>query len=316
MRAWLLAAGLAGAAHAAGPAAAVPVTCDVLVLGPDELPAAGLTAADFDVTVGGRAVSGLRVTPAPPDLDVVLLLDLSISQPLKRYEAHTAILDHWLPSLNLDAGDRARVGVIGATTTFGPWIVRNRVGLWALRSLVDTAPTGPSPLWDAVDAATRLLRESPLRTPALVLVSDGRSTGNRIGLDEAIARALAARVAVNVVSEADQQEFYQSGGDVVRFRADEMLRRLAESTGGLYLEDGIARRLARPRTDPFNYARELIQLPNRPGPLLVRIMSALRQRYRVSFEHAGGAEAVAWDVRVRRPDAVVRAPRTCGIGAS
>jgi hypothetical protein len=93
-----------------GPGRTALVTTDVLVVGSNGDPIIDLSREDFEVLSDGAPVALGAFGSAPAELAVVLLLDVSTSQALKRHEAHTAVAEHWLPSLR--AGDRARIGVI------------------------------------------------------------------------------------------------------------------------------------------------------------------------------------------------------------
>jgi len=293
------------------PARVATTTVDVLPIGPNGEPVIGLSADEFEVVSDGAPVVITSIGSAPAEFAVLLLLDVSISQPLKRNEVHTAMSEGWLPSLR--AGDRARMGAIGEPTVFGPWLSGDRVAhLTTARALVDRAPSGPSPIWDATDAAMQLLADEP-GAKMVVLVTDGRSAANRLSVDDVLARATAANVAISSVSEGSEQYLPQSGDAAARVRSDVSLRRLADETGGLFVEDGIARRTTSARIDPFGYVRELLNTPNRPGPLLARVMSLMRQRYRIAFAPAAGAGVHTLDVRVSRPGVTVYARRAYAI---
>lgn len=292
---------------AQGPVRATMALCDVLVIGPNGEPVIDLTAEEFEVVSDGAVVTIASFGSAPAELAVALLLDVSTSQPLKRYEVHTAMAESWLPSLRV--GDRARMGSIGEPTVFGPWLSGDRAAnLTAARALVDRAPAGPSPIWDATDAAVQIVAPEA-GAKMVVLVTDGRSAANRLSVDDVVTRAVAANVAVSSVSEGSEQYLPQSGGAAARVRSDVSLRRLAGETGGLFVEDGAARRVTSARIDPFAYVREMVNTPNRPGPLLARIMSLMRQRYRLSFAAAAGDGTHTLDIRVRRPGLTVYARR-------
>jgi hypothetical protein len=143
-----------------------------------------------------------------------------------------------------------------------------------------------------------------------VLVTDGRSAGNALSLEDAAKRAVAADVSIGVISEGGEQLLPQGGDPSTRLRPAAALRWLADATGGVYLEDGVARRTASPRLDPFGYVREVIETPSRPGPLLSRILSVTRQRYRIGFNAATDRQVHALDVRVSRPGVLVIAKRS------
>ena len=304
----LVALALTASAVAQVPAATALVTTDVLVVGADGEPIRDLSREEFDVVSDGRPVSLTDFRSAPAELAVVLMLDASTSQALKRYEVHTAVADSWLPSLR--AGDRARIGVIGQPAVFGGWLSADRAAnTTTARTLVDRATAGPSPIWDNTVAAIQLLADAP-GAKAVILVTDGRAAANVLSLDDVIARATAANVSISSVSEGGEQYLPQAGGPAARIRSDESLRRLAETTGGLFVEDGAARRTTSARIDPFRYVRELVDTPSRPGPLLTRIMSLMRQRYRLSFVPFPDGQPRTLEVRVRRANVTVHARRS------
>jgi hypothetical protein len=143
----------------------------------------------------------------------------------------------------------------------------------------------------------------------MLLMTDGRSTGNRIGLDDAERKALAAHVAISAVSEGGEWLIPQFGGSSDRARSDASLRRLADETGGMYLPDGTARRTLRAQMNAFAYVKELVNTPSLPAPLITQIMSSLRTRYRISFSADADGRVHTLDVRVKRGGVEIRAPK-------
>jgi len=284
------------------------VTCDVLALGADNAPVSNLTQADFEVVIDGAPTPIARFAPTPAGLTIVLLVDGTASQPLKRYEYTAGVQTGLIP--NLLAGDRARLAVLGNPTVIGPWLPTDRVAaLNSARVLLDRTPLEPSPIWDAVDtAAQTLARESDPRV--LVLLTDGRSAGNALSLDEAGQRAIAAGVSISVVSEGGEWLLPQFGDAPDRARSDVSLRWLADLTGGMYLQDGTARRTLKPQMNAFAYVRELVNTPSQPGPLITTILSALRTRYRLGFDADADGRAHTLDVKVKRTGIDVRAPKS------
>ena len=140
---------------------------------------ATLTRDDFEVAIDGRPVTIANVTPPPSPLTIVLLLDTTNSM-----ETYGRIDDEIgqtvVPALG--PGDRIRVGGIAREPTLAPAFSSNpRDILAASRAVLSFRREdryGPSPIWDAMDRALDVLEpESGLR--ALILVSDGRGTGNR-----------------------------------------------------------------------------------------------------------------------------------------
>jgi hypothetical protein len=126
-----------------------------------------------------------------------------------------------------------------------------------LLQVSDADRLGPSPLWDALDEAITLSAD-PSGRPAIVLFSDGKSSGNVHGLDEVIERARRLHVSVSVVVEGAGTFFLAR--TVSPLDPADLLERLTQATGGLKLLD-------RP-TDP--------RLRN-PAPLVARIMEELHK---------------------------------------
>jgi hypothetical protein len=296
----LIAAGIAGSAQRV---AMVTVTYDVAVLDPSGSPISGLRGEDFEALVAGEPVAITRVSTAPADLSIILIIDATNSQPLKRYEINNALASQWLPGLS--AADRVRVGVLATPLTLSAWLPSDpRVSAGLVRPLIERAGAEPSPLWDATHVAIEALAAE--RAPKMIaILSDGRSNANVRGLDDVADRALTAGVAINVVSEGGERLLAQGADAAARIRPDASLEWLADQTGGVFMPDGVARRSLRPQQDPFAYVRELVQTPNRPGPLLTQVTSALRQRYRLSFSTPADGLLHRLEVRVARIGAAV-----------
>jgi hypothetical protein len=97
----------------------------------------------------------------------------------------------------------------------------------------------------------------------VLLVTDGRGTGNRLGAEEASARAVLAGVTVNVLGADFDMTIRQDATTGVRVRPGIALQFIANTTGGLYLQDNAA-------------------APT-PGPLLERLLADLHGRYTIGF---------------------------------
>jgi len=200
---------------------------------------------------------------APAGLTVVLVIDLTASVsrvPLpidQRFaQAYNGFVQGLKPS------DRAAVGVIADKTHFGPLTGDLRQLSASARLLLqvpDANRLGPSPLWDAVDEAIALASSDPSGRPAVILFSDGKSTGNVHGLDEVVAHAKKAGVIVSAVLEGPSSAY------LVRLAESpdpgELMGRLTDATGGLRLLD-------RP-PDPRQ---------RNPGPMVAEILNVLHQK--------------------------------------
>ena len=191
----------------------------------------------------------------------MLLLDVSASvayQPLGIDPRYAQVFNAFL--FGLKASDRGAVGVISAKPRFTP-VTGNQRDLAAAMRLIIQVPDGdrlgPSPVWDAIDAAITLTQE-PNARPAVVVFSDGKSTGNMKGLDEVIARAQQLHVSVNAVVEGAGANFLARTTSPLD--PADLIQRLTDATGG--------RRLLDRPPDPRQ---------RNPGPLISVIMDALHQ---------------------------------------
>lgn len=260
----------------------------------DGTPVSGLGYQDFEVAneAGPCAVEAVR--PAGQHLAMVLLVDLTRSQRTRGPGVRPDIERYLLP--NLRAAHRLLVGAIGERTVMAGGFSANphawQDALDRVFGLPEAERTGPSPLWDAVDEAVAALAgEAGLRT--VLMVTDGKATGNRLGADEVTARAIAAGVVVNAVNLSSRLET-QTGSAVAHRTAT--IPSIVETTGGVW------------RT---SYARTAAGglLVLRLGPALAGVVRGLGERYEVRFA-CGKADGRMHDlhVRVNTPGLVTRAP--------
>ena len=152
----------------------------------------------------------------------------------------------------LKATDRVRVGTIARTLFLSapfaggartlPAPVRRALdvrGHQTPEPLLESHPTssplrGPSPIWDAVDAAVDALSGEP-GVRVIVLLTDGHSTGNQVGLEEVGWRAAQVGVPIHVIAARDAPyDVPQAGGGVGRVDARAGLVWLADVTGGSF----------------------------------------------------------------------------------
>ena len=280
---------------------------DVLVLGPDGQPVGDLKQSEFELFVDKASTPISDFARSKSTLSVVMLVDGTASQPLKRYEISTGVNTGFVPSLQ--PGDRARMAWLGTTPTLSVWLPTERnAALAQVRSTLDRLPIECSPIWDAIDVSVQALADAP-EPRAILLMTDGRATGNRIGLDDAERKALAGHVSISAVSEGGEWLIPQFDGSPDRVRSDASLRRLADNTGGLYLPDGTARRTLRAQMNAFAYVKEIVNTPSLPAPLITQIMSSLRVRYRIGFSVTTEGPLHTLEVRVKKPQMEVRAPK-------
>ena len=174
-------------------------------------------------------------------MSLVLLIDVSASVDFRTLELPrdvSGIVDSGLLA-HLRADDRFGVAAFGATTKFSGFLSGDRAGRLAAvkASLRDRSVrlNGPSRVWDAVDEAiVSLDGQSPPR--AIILMTDGRANGNRVGLDAVIERATSSAVRVSVIASGSVSP--------VRSRFPELephvhLQRLVAETGGAFTADDV-----------------------------------------------------------------------------
>jgi len=280
---------------AAAPQRGPLVLLAVAVEGPDGQLVTGLTRDTFEIVAGGvtRPVELFDAGKEQP-LSLVLLFDVSASMEtnFKRSVVRTAV-EKWFVD-RLAPRDRVQVGSFAKQISIGPPLVGNpRALLAAVRAALDPREAdtlGPSPIWDAVDAAVTALARANGRR-AVLLVTDGRATGNRLGVDDVGMRAAAEGVAVSVVGEDWEMTLRQEGDTGVRVRPGVALEWIASATGGLYLADRA--------------------IPPAPGPILERLLADLHGRYTLGFTPpVRDGKAHELDIRINRPGLKLRARRS------
>jgi len=199
-----------------------------------------LTRDDFAIQVDGqpRPVAYFSADPAP--LTIALLVDVSDSLTLSSSPREFRLaLDDFL-TFAIGPMDRARIGAVGDAVYWTSELTANKAALAkAAQDLFNVGPAhgqGPSPIWDGVDAAVRMVAfESVWRRRAVIIVSDGLSTGNVRGSEEVARDAALAGVAVYTITERALSSIaaYSPGGDQMSG-----LRTLSELSGGVPYVDG------------------------------------------------------------------------------
>jgi hypothetical protein len=198
---------------------------------------------------------------APPPATVILLLDITASMtlvPLPFDQRYAQVFNAFLEGLG--PAHRAAVGVVANEAIFSA-VTPDRGELSAaVRRLLrqpDAVRLGPSPLWDAIDAALSLAEAAGGRA-AIVLFSDGKSGGNVRGVDEVIGRARRLGVSISAVVEGPGTALLARSSSALD--PADAIGRLTQATGGRHLLD-------RP-PDPRQ---------RNPGPLVSLIMDGLRR---------------------------------------
>jgi VWFA-related protein len=241
----------------------------------------GLRQSDFEIISDGQSRPIEYFSTADSAIAVVLLLDLSASNPVPldvlAYAADQALLQPRIPA------DFIRVGGIAKTLTMSPRLTADRAeARRAARTVL--APryedrVGPSPVWDALYSAIGAL-EPDWHRRAVVVVTDGRATGNVHGMDEVTSRAVAAGISINIVAVPTGMMMRQGGMLAARVRPTSALAQMATATGGAYTE-----------------IEAVDQLPD----TLVRTMSRLHWQYAIGFQPtAFDGLSHSLEVRVKR----------------
>ena len=133
-----------------------------------------------------------------------------------------------------------RVATFGETMNVSPTWERTSEAVVAAVDSVVVEGRLRSPIWDAVYQGAGLLEATADRR-VIVLISEGRATGNVHGFDEAVDRARQLGVVIHVACPAESESPPKT------LQADRpndpctRLKRLAEATGGRYAEPWISR---------------------------------------------------------------------------
>jgi hypothetical protein len=210
----------------------VTVAVAVAVEHRDGRPVEGLTAGDFSLLLDGQPVTVTKATYDSTSPNVAVLLDLTASNV---WPGGASIRDHVLAVFS----DNTAV-IVG---TFGR-VVRWSGGFSTDRSeqrrLLQTAlglrpeeRTGPSPVWDVVSDALAALHSRQGRK-AVLLITDGQTTGNRLGLADVADQAIASAVPVNIIFSGSSRLLNQALGMTARVLPDRPLSQLAGATGGYF----------------------------------------------------------------------------------
>lgn len=282
----------------------------------------GLTAADFEVVSDGERRPVEQFSDADHPVAATLLVDVSrscwLQPPTIRRSLESSFIAH------VPLSDRVRFAIFGGIpfTSSGPAAggpaallaaaifdglpdafegVPTRAlrvdGVFAMPDRRALLRFGPSPIWDAIDTAVSPLGEASETRRAIILLTDGRATGNVHGPDEVLTKALMSAVSVNVIAEAGPSVIEQGDGRAARVRPGASLAWLAENTGGGYASIDLP---AMGINSGRGVEREL-------GRLLVRAYADLHHAYTIGFR-PGRADG-RWhgvEVRVKRPGVTTR----------
>ena len=193
-------------------------------------PLTTITPADLEVFVDGQPAP-IESIRARGSLSLSVVIDTSRSVRWDRDALGEQLL---VLHEALRPGDRLRLSTVGGRAFDTPF----RAGVPDVKRDVRRALDqgnddgyGATPLWDALhDAVTVLAREPAPR--AILLLSDGRSTGNHHGLVEIADYAMAHDVLVYVIARNTAQRIRQSRESAVLVQPAAPIEVMAIYTGG------------------------------------------------------------------------------------
>jgi len=192
-------------------------------------PIVALSIAMALISAAPQQAPGSAGTPkvAPHPIDVVLMIDVSASITRGAFKSDASLITDAASALSsvMVAGDTARIGTFGTEVRLSPAALKDPDAVHnAARALTDRIG-GASPLWDALDASALVLSTGGPRRGIIVL-TDGRSSANRVAFGDVLTKLENVRVAVFAIG-------LESGG-APEPNPTARLTYLADVTGGTY----------------------------------------------------------------------------------
>ena len=286
----VLAAGMAGLALAAAPAAqdqpifrasvrTVPVYSTAFDANGRLVP--DLTQNDFSVFDNGKPAEIALFSSEPQPFTAVVMLDTSASMTANLKLLNRAAEQFLLRLLPVD---RAQVGAFNDKIQLSGTFTNDRDELIA--ALDDLYFGNPTRLNDAIAASLDALQGVDGRRVVLVF-TDGDDTASRIGFGKVLERARDEEVMVYSIGLESE---YFNGVRVVRSRPSRDLRKISEETGGGYFE-----------------LQKSVDL----SPTFSRVATELRSQYLIAFTPSTlDGKVHKLEVRVNRPGMTVRARKS------
>lgn len=160
-------------------------------------------------------------------VDVVLMVDVSASITRGAFKSDASLITDAASALSsvIEPGDTARIGTFGTEVRLNAAVLRDPDAIQKAASALTDTIGGASPLWDALDASALALSTGG-RLRGIIVLTDGRSSANRIAFGEMLTRLENARVAVFVIG-------LESGG-APEPNPTARLSYLADVSGGAY----------------------------------------------------------------------------------
>jgi hypothetical protein len=279
-------------------------------------PETRLTRDDFEILVDSvpRPIETFSAEGQP--LALAMLVDASVSMSTVKLpddERYRETLESFIREL--ETGDRAALARVAGRAAMIPTFRDNTDALFRDVSNVLAAPDidrlGPSPLWDAIVAATDRLSAEP-GSRAVLLWTDGRTTGNYHGLADATDRAIVGAVSVHLVIEylprraQDNKRQNNEPNPCARFGS------ITRATGGTCRVNFTIGDDRVPFIKESRRALDSLQQRytlERPGEAIRDMLRSLHQRYSLGFQGIQPDDEMhALEIRVKRPGFRVRAP--------
>ncbi len=261
------------------------VTLGVTVTDASGRPVKDLLKQDFQVFDGGRLIKIRNWEPAPSALAIALVLDTSASMAGNRIRTAQEAATEFVRALG-DKDEATIIAFADEAKVVSPLTLDRERTISTIRTL---RAKGGTSLYDAVFKASTLLGQSdPDMRRVMILLSDGKDEaasglepGSFHTLDEAIKAAHGQDVAVFSLGLgsrlAKEMSFDQ------RMTTEEVLTRLARSTGGRY--------------DP-------VKRVSRLGKAYRRILEELRHQYLIAYSPPTRRAGEGWraiEVKIARP---------------
>jgi hypothetical protein len=199
-----------------------------------------VAASEVELLVDDVRVPVEGIGTQAPALSLVVLIDTSnsVMRPVMGLGVTSwsgpvsKALDRGLERLH--EGDRVRIASIGGRDAPAA-LTSDRATLRRQKDRALDRPeqerAGPSPIWDAIAAASRSLRDQPgLR--AVVTFTDTRASGNTLGMADVAMLATADNVVTYFITPAVEQYIVQGDDVAARVRPGAFAEQLATFTGG------------------------------------------------------------------------------------
>jgi Ca-activated chloride channel family protein len=243
-----------------------------------------LTRDDFEVRDNGARVALSVFSADPAPITLGLMLDTSGSM-----ESNLPLVVTGAEQLidRLGPDDRARIGAFGRRTITSPGFTASHTSLLQfLHTRIQAG--GETPLWNAVDLMMVYLKDVPGRRVVLVFTDGYDTTTLKHGFDAVRTRADSEEVMVYAIGCWNGPGSGPGSDD----RPDDDLRKIADHTGGGYVEL------------TWSQASDL-------GPTFARVADELHHQYVLGFVPARlDGKTHDLEVRVKRPGLTVRARKT------